>query len=85
MLPKICREFGTLHPTQEMYHLLLRPDYLLQVVMIDDSVQAGMMRRLNEELRERYYCPRRSIPTLKETSVKGSVCGVSTHQDAISR
>jgi hypothetical protein len=48
-LPEIRREFGTVHPTQEMYRLLLRPDYLLRVAMIDDSARMGMMRRLNEE------------------------------------
>jgi hypothetical protein len=36
-LPEIHREFGTVHPTQGMYRLLLRPDYSLRVAMIDDS------------------------------------------------
>jgi hypothetical protein len=81
-LPKIHREFGTVHPTQEMYRLLLRPDYSLRVAMINDSAWVGMMRRLNEEPWERYYHPRRSIPTLKEASVKGSDRGVSISQDA---
>jgi hypothetical protein len=80
MLPEIRREFGTVHPTQEIYRLLLRPDYSLHVVMIDDST--GMMRRLNKEPRECYYRPCQSIPTLKEASAKGSDCGVSTPQDA---
>jgi hypothetical protein len=57
-LPEIRREFGTVHPTQEMYRLFLRPDYSLRVAMINDSAQMGMMRRLNEEPRDRYYRPR---------------------------
>jgi hypothetical protein len=65
-----------------MYRLLLRPDYSLRVAMIDDSARVGMMRRLNKEPWERYYRPRRSIPTLKEPSVKSSDCGVSTLLDA---
>jgi hypothetical protein len=58
MLPEIHREFGTMHPTQEMYHLLLRPDYSRCIAMINDSARVGMMRRLNKEPREHYYCPR---------------------------
>jgi hypothetical protein len=41
-LPEIRREFGTLNPTQEMYRLLLRPDYALRAAMIDDEAQASM-------------------------------------------
>jgi hypothetical protein len=81
-LPEIRREFGTVHPTQEMYRLLLRPDYSLRVAMIDDSARMGMMRRLNEEPKDRYYRPRRSVPTIKETSVKGSDRGVSAPSEA---
>jgi hypothetical protein len=81
-LPEIRREFGTLNPTQEMYRLLLRPDYALRATMIDDEARASMVRRLGESPWERYYRPRKSLPTIKEGSVKGPTEGVSVSQNA---
>jgi hypothetical protein len=82
MLPEIRREFGTLNPTQEMYRLLLRTDYTLRAAMIDDEARASMARWLGENPRERYYCPHKSLPTIKEGSAKGQTEGVSVSRNA---
>jgi hypothetical protein len=76
----VHHEFGMLHPTQEMYRLLLRPDYALQAAMIDHAAHVDMVCRLGEVAQECYYCLHRSIPTIKESSVKGPAKGVSAPQ-----
>jgi hypothetical protein len=81
-LPEIRREFGTLNPMQEMYRLLLRPDYALRAAMIDDEARASMVRQLGEAAWEQYYRPCKSLPTIKEGSAKGPTEGVSTSQNA---
>jgi hypothetical protein len=49
--------------------------------MIDDEARASMVCRLGEVPWDRYYRPRKSLPTIKEGSAKGLTEGVSAPQN----
>ncbi|KAK7043389.1 hypothetical protein R3P38DRAFT_2510740, partial [Favolaschia claudopus] len=74
-ISEVRKEFGSQHPTKELYRLLLRKEYADRAALINREALEEIRVKLGEEPRPRYYKPRTrhsnptAIPTVREQPI----------------